>query len=324
MIWSISGDKQFRKCPRQWYYSNVVSDKRVKKDEFRKEVTILAYLQNIQAWRGSIVDDIISRLLINAINKKRIIQKDYYLNEAAKTFESQLNYARQKTYREGKNNSEIIDFGGLLEIEFGRNILEEDLKIAKQEIMDALNNLLDDKLFIEYLQSADHLISQRPLIYSYDRFTVKAIPDLMLIFTDKPPHIVDWKVHTYGTNSYDEQLVSYAIALNQVARAKPHVDFPSNIKDFQLKDYKLTEYQLLHPDRIRRNYVIDDESLERFSDKLSRGLMEMYMAGCHQKYSQVTVDEFPTTDFVENCKNCPFTLICKQADNEIRNKHLQN
>jgi hypothetical protein len=320
MIWSISGHKQFSKCQRRWFYSNVVADARVKNDTFRKEVTILSRLQTVDAWRGTIVDDIISRLLVNAINKKRPIIKDYFLKEAMIAYEAQLEYAIFQTYRDPSRN--ILDdknFAAIINCELGATLDEQHLKQAKSDINNALTNLLDNKSFIDYLKSATHLVSQRSLLYYFDRFYVRAIPDLIAFFENEPPHIFDWKVHIFGTNSYDEQLISYAVALFKVAQKKPHSDFPLNIGQYSIFDYKLTEYQLLHPERIKRDYVVDSESLEELSLKISGGIIEMYMAGCNRKYSELTPENFSTTSFFENCNNCPFIKICNQTSDELRN-----
>jgi hypothetical protein len=320
MIWSISGYKQFNKCQRRWYYSNVVADARVKNDPFRKEVTILSHLQTIDAWRGTIVDDIISRLLVNAINKKRPVIKDYFLKEAMAAYEAQLEYAIFQTYKDPMRNiHEDRNFAALINCELGTTLDDQHLKQAKTDINDALTNLLEDKSFIEYLRSAEHLVSQRSLLYFFDRFYIRAIPDLIAFFENEPPHIFDWKVHTFGTNSYDEQLISYAAALFKVAHKKPHSDFPANIKQYSIYDYKLTEYQLLHPERIKRDYVVDPESLEDLSSKITGGIIEMYMSGCNKKYSELTAENFSTTSFFENCHNCPFIKICNQTSDELRN-----
>lgn len=246
MIWSVSGDKQFNRCPRQWYFSNIVADGRVKNDEYRREVTILSKLQSVEAWRGTIVDDIISRILVNAVNQKYPIKKEYYLQQAAASFDQQLEYASFQKYRSpGSRLSADENFAALYPIDFGLGVTDLELDQARADIFDALNNLLDDHDFIAYLKSAKYLVSQRTLLYPLDRFNVRAIPDLIAFFDDAPPHIFDWKVHTYGNISYDEQLIAYAAALYKVIQKKPHADFPDDIKKYSIYDYKLSEYQLL-------------------------------------------------------------------------------
>lgn len=321
MIWSISGYKQYRKCPRQWYYKNIVADGRVKNNAFRKEVTVLSRLQSLEAWRGSIVDNVISRLLVNAINKKMPIQKAYYIQQADEIFNRQLIYAKEKRYRSEGEEAKTTnpDFAAFFDVELGNGIREEDVKRVRADMHDALDNFFEDKSFIEYLQSGKLLVSQRQLTYYFDRFTVRGTPDLIIFFHDKAPHIFDWKVHTFGTYTYDEQLISYAIALYKVTATKPHQDFPAGLSNYKLADYSLTEYQLLHKDRIRRDYTITNDAVEDFTDKVSKSIIEMYLTGAHKKFGEVSEERFDTTSHIENCRTCAFQLICKNSTDEIRN-----
>lgn len=311
-MWSITGYKGFLRCQRQWYYKNRVADARVKNDAYRKEVTLLSRLQSIEAWRGNIVDDIISRLLVNAINQKYPLKKEYFIKEALEAFDRQLEYAMFQKYREPDlAYAKDKDFAALIPFEFGTEVPDQILQQARADIETALENLFGDNEFIEYLKSAKLLISQRPLKYQFDHFTVEAKPDLIAFFHDGPPHIFDWKVHAYGTNTYDEQLISYAVALFKVNKIKPHSDFPADLSKYRIYDYKLSEYQLLHKERIRRDYTITEERLTEFGDNLSSGIIQMYMAGAHKKYSELVAEDFSTTSYVENCLQCGFKKICK-------------
>ncbi len=320
-MFTPTGYKLFQRCELQWYFKNIVADGRVKNDAFRKEITILSKLDSIAAWRGKIVDDVVSRLLVNSINKKFPIDRSYLLKEADSLFDSQLEYAAFQKYREpGRKYGQDKDFSALVDYEFGLGCTDEALNSARTDIHNAINNLLDDTEFIAYLQSASFLASQRSLHYQFSGLPVSARPDLIVFFEDRPPHIIDWKVHTYGIHTYDEQLISYAVALYKVVTTKPHVDFPASIGSYQIFDYKLTEYQLLHPERIRRDYEVTMDRLEELNDKMSKGIIEMYMKGCHKKYGEADPANFETTLFFENCHNCSFKKICKSKDYEtIRN-----
>ncbi|WP_412467098.1 PD-(D/E)XK nuclease family protein [Pedobacter sp. KLB.chiD] len=311
-MFTHTGYKIFQKCELQWYFKNIVADGRVKNDPFRKEVTILSKLDSIESWRGKIVDDIVSRLLVPTINRKMNIDRGYLIGEADRQFDAQLEYAAFQKYREpGRKFSQDADFAALFNFEFGLDCSEQALIDARKDIHAALNNLLDDGEFISYLRSAKLLVSQRSLHYQFSGLPVSSKPDLIVFFEDRPPHIVDWKVHTFGIHTYDEQLISYAVALFKVAATKPHVDFPVNLKSHQIFDYKLSEYQLLHPDRIRRDYEVTAERLEELSDRMSRGVIEMYQKGCHKKYGESDPSNFETTYYIENCHTCSFKNICK-------------
>lgn len=328
---SVTGYKQFRHCERQWYYKNIVADSRVKNDLFRREVTLLSKMQTLYAWRGSIVDSVLSKYLVNAINGKFSISKDYFIEQALSMFSSQLDYAANRKYREP--NATIVNnpvFSALIEYEFGNEVTKEEIEQAKDDIINALTNILDDVEFINYLKTAKYVISQRPLIYNFNRFSVKAIPDFIAFFDESPPHILDWKVHTYGTASYDEQLIAYAVALYKVAKVKPHSDFPESLSKWKIYDYKLSEYQLLHKDRIKRDYDVTEEKMQDFGENMSSAIIAMHIAGANKKYSEVSIDNFSTTDYIENCQKCPFKTICKKQDYEtgsefeVRNKHLRD
>ena len=152
MIWSISGSKLFKTCPRQWYYKNIVADGRVKNDPYRREVTILSKLQSLEAFRGKIVDDIISRKVINTINRKYTLKKDYFIKEALTAFENQLLFARLQNYREeGFKLSGDENFAALFDYEFKGSISVKDLEDAKADIVEAISNFIDNKELIEYL-----------------------------------------------------------------------------------------------------------------------------------------------------------------------------
>lgn len=316
-MFTPTGYKLFKKCELQWYFKSIVADGRVKNDSFRREVTILSKIDSIESWRGKIVDDVVSRLLVNSINKKFPIDKSYLLKEAELMFDSQLEYAAFQKYREPERRfTQDKDFAALMNYEFGIECRQSELDNAKNDIHNALSNLLDDTDFIEYLQSASFLASQRPLHYQFSGFPVSSKPDLIVFFKDKPPHIIDWKVHTYGINTYDEQLLSYAVALYKVIMTKPHADFPTGVNAYSILDYKLTEYQLLHPERSKRHYPITKERLEEVNDQMSNGIIQMYMKGCHKKYGEVEPTNFETTYYIENCHKCSFKNICKSKDYE--------
>ncbi|MEO6730905.1 MAG: PD-(D/E)XK nuclease family protein [Ferruginibacter sp.] len=320
---SVTGYKQFRQCERLWFYKNIVADSRVKNDSFRKEVTLLSKLQTINAWRGTIVDAVLSKYLVLAINNKYPIKKDYFIEQAMTIFDTQLEYAVLQKYREPDavltNNPA---FNAFIECELGEGVSDDEISQAKDDVVNALCNILDDNDFLDYLKSSKYVISQRPLIYSFDRFSVKAIPDFIAFFDDNPPHIFDWKVHTYGTASYDEQLIAYAVALFKVNKIKPHADFPANLAKWKISDYKLTEYQLLHKDRIKRDYDVTDDKIEDFGQNMSSAIIRMHMAGANKKYNQLKAENFSTTEYIELCQKCPFQKICKTDDYETTSKYL--
>ncbi|MDO1449552.1 PD-(D/E)XK nuclease family protein [Rhodocytophaga aerolata] len=305
MIWSPSAHKIFSRCPRQWFYKNVMADGRVKKDPLRIEATRLSKLKTIEAWRGMVVDQVISDFIIPRLNRKMTIVKDEVISIARKIFDKQFELACLAP----QNYSKIEV--GLLEIENGSSISSEQIEKAWAEVESALNNFLLDEELQSELKSGDYLVPQRPLTFKVGSFSVRGFPDLILFRQNSPPIIYDWKVHFFGTISYEQQLMVYALALTRI---KPHVDFERYIIGHVGEDIRLTEVQLIsHNSNYKRHYYVTSSKLEEIESFISDSLLKMYLAGGYRKYSEISASDFDTTHYPENCTFCSFTKLCKKA-----------
>lgn len=306
MNWSYSGYRQFLKCNRQWYYKSIVSHGTVK-DSHRREVTILSKLKTLDAWRGDIVDEVISQVAIGKIRKREGLYEDNLIWVANRKFEEKLDFARSKKYREPNTAfSDYDQMSAIIDFDNGEGIQESELKRVRNDIHEALRNFVNQEGLIEYLRTATQWLTQRTLSLPFSKFRVIGRPDLVLFFKDEPPHIFDWKVHTFATKTYQDQLLVYAFSLSQV---KPHKDFPLNMADYNVLDYRLTEFQLLTNEI--RDYEITEEDLLSTKNEIATGLLRMYRLGANRKFSDCTPEDFPTTTDPSACGNCSFKPICK-------------
>jgi hypothetical protein len=92
MRWSHSASRSFRKCQRQWYFKNVVANARAK-EPLRRRAYLLSKLQSVSAWRGKIVDDVISKTIIPGINRRSPITLRDAKTRARQLYDTQLAYA---------------------------------------------------------------------------------------------------------------------------------------------------------------------------------------------------------------------------------------
>ena len=60
MIWSISANRTFGKCQRQWFYQKGYASWAAKKVPARRLAYVLSKLTTISGLRGTIVDDVLS------------------------------------------------------------------------------------------------------------------------------------------------------------------------------------------------------------------------------------------------------------------------
>lgn len=306
MIWSISSYKTFKRCPRQWYYKNIVADGKVKNDPFRIEITRLSRLKTIDAWRGEIADRIISEELIRKIRSKDNLIITNTIALARKIFDKQF-----ETESLPLNEVEKHQFG-FIDTEFGRVIPKEKLERAWSDIELALNNFINNTELINELYDAKLLIPQRTLTLTYEGIGMRAIPDLIAFFSNEPPKIYDWKVHFEGTTPNEEQLVLYALALKN---CNPHVGFPESLKKDKVDEIRLAEIQLIaNESGFTRNYQATEKKVEMINELLDYSRLQMYGMYQLKKYKETTANEFATTADPDNCFNCGFQKHCKQVE----------
>lgn len=99
MKWSFSGYRQFRRCQRQWYFDTVVGH-HAAKDAFRREVYLLSKLQDLAAWRGQLVDHVLSTAVMRDIQRRRLPLYDRVLSTARDIFDRQVAFARAHRLRD--------------------------------------------------------------------------------------------------------------------------------------------------------------------------------------------------------------------------------
>ena len=306
MTWSPSMHKTLNRCNRQWYFKHRAADARVKNDSERIEITRLSKLKTIQAWRGGIVDQIISELIVQQIRRKEELWATELLRTARKIFDKQFLLATGHSIGDGfKPEFSFVDF------EYERVITEEVKQESWREIELAINNFLNDEVLIQELRGAEMLLPQWVLQFKHDGVNVKAIPDLIALSSVSAPKIYDWKVHSAGIYANELQLLSYAVALT---RAKPQERYAEYLLGLLPSEIALTEVQLI-ADGVghKRSYQANEENVKRVEDLISSNMLEIHGMGGDLKYAKIQAGDFETTDFPGNCKNCPFQKPCKSA-----------
>ena len=292
MMWSFSAHGTFRKCPRQWFYKKIYANWRAK-DPGRREAHRLSKLVSIPAWRGKVVDRIISEMIVPSVVRRRACSLD-----EAKKWADQL-FATERI--------QLMDStdGGFFEVAYGLPCSEERFTAARAEIHTALENLYKIASVWTLLHRAKALIPQRPLSFHQGEISVRVVPDLILFQSTQPPAIVDWKVNAYPMRDYWLQLVTGAIG---VTHCNPHRDWPSGAAQHDPRDIELLEVQLLAPDvRVHR---IADEDLQEAEDFIAISGTEMRLAcgGCEPK--DLTAGDFASASDPKTCHTCVFQGLC--------------
>jgi hypothetical protein len=294
----------FRRCARQWYFKTVVASG-IAKDPYRRRVHLLGKLQSVHAWRGQIVDHVISTVIVNAVRNNQRITLDYVKRRAHEQFQAELQFARNNRSLEVPFSSSTPDFVLLHPMYYVGDISQRDLDAALADIDAALANLYWMDEVKSEMKSATVLIPQRSLTFSHSGASVRAVPDLIAFYEDRPPVVFDWKVHTFGVHEAWLQLGVYALALT---RCSPHKDFPAASPNLEPTQIELLEVQLLT--KTCRRSRLEDVEIERVEAYIAESVTEIETALAGRSYSDVGPEDFGVTAYPNTCKTCAFQEVC--------------
>jgi len=306
MKWSISASNIFFQCPKKWYYETVFASSRAINPQ-RKEAYLLKHLQSVYAWRGKLVDQVISRFMVPRLNRHEKVGLDDLLNYANISLEEQLSFAKAQLYKSNGVKTNAHNYCALFELEYDGSLNEECIQQAKEEVGSSLTNLMNSHIINEIAEESSHLVAQRTLQFQFAKVTVKCTPDLIAFFNDRPPKIFDWKVETPKHKEHWLQLGIYGVALSRV---NPHKDFPAEQHKNLTDPTKigLVEFQLLRNQELKYSLTDDDVTdIENYIFMSSTRMQQMTNGGA---LPELLINILPTARFPETCTRCKFRKIC--------------
>jgi len=309
MIWSISKSKIFLECPRKWFFMDSVANSR-SKDPLKKEAFYLKQLCSLYAWRGNLVDHVIETKIVPSLRIKKIPLEEEVISYTRQLANDQLEFGLAQKYREKgmtKTNAGL-NYCAFYDIEYNGGLKEENFQYALKEAETSLSNLLSSDIVNSLVQSNLYLIPQRTLHHSMIDFHITCTPDLIVFYNERPPLIIDWKVHSGRNTDYWLQLGVYSYILS---RTKPHKDFPTRFSALvsDSKEIELIEFQLLQ-NKIKR-YKLTEQDICDIEDYI-------YKTGKIMKYAEeINEDEiknYSTSNYASSCKICQFKKLCFQGE----------
>jgi len=307
MKWSYTESKMFSKCQRKWYYFSIVANPN-SKDSLRREAYLLKQLQTVYAWRGSLVDSVIQKVIVPKMIYHYLPSESQVLDYAIQLMEKQIAFGKERRHlcRDITKSSTSEEYCAFYELEYGNGLDEEKLQEAKNDVIISLKNLLHSDLIKEVTKNNLYIVAQRELTFPFEEdIIVSCTPDMIVFFKDKPPLIVDWKVHFFGNVDAWLQLGIYAIGL---VKTKPHRDFPQDLRQMGPSKVHLIEYQLLK--NIQREYSISAEEIADIEDYIFESSTRMKRLVNGRKYNRLDISRFETARSPEICEKCQFKKLC--------------
>lgn len=308
MIWSISSDKLFRRCQRQWFYKQVYGNARARKQPERYEAYLLSKLTSVSSVRGQAVDDALTERLIPAVNRGFVPDCGQLQQFARDRFTNVLKLAREIPLSERVSNPAKLPehFRLLFDDEYGSGTEDDEIDSGYAEIDASLSNLYESDRVLQTLLGSDYAVSQRALTWKVGEDSVRAVPDVIAFSNDEPPIVLDWKVHFFANADASRQLASYSLAL---ARVNPHRDFPFSSVGWPEAETRLWEFQLLKGELREFEYSADEyEDLEQW---ITGRVMETSLSlHGRKKSSDFGPEEFPAAFDGRQCERCNFKRLC--------------
>jgi hypothetical protein len=311
MIWSVSTGKMFDRCQRQWFFKTQLANAKAK-DEGRQRAYRLGKLQSVSAWRGSVVDQVLSQEVMPAFERGWPMTAEKALTLAMVRFDRQLAIGRaHRLHEPGLRPSALgDDFVAFHDIEYGGGLADDAIETARSEVGRAIQAFFSMDDLIRRLRTADRLVTQRSLCFAHADASVRAVPDVIAFSRADPPVIVDWKVHAFGWRDAWLQLAVYAAALT---RCTPHKDFPFASGQFRETDIELLEVQLLTG--TIRTHRLGEEHFARADAHIAQSAERMLLAldGMNGKAWSLPPTDFPATRYAVVCASCPYRSVCWEA-----------
>jgi len=308
MKWSFSHRASFRRCQRQWYYRHVLANARAK-DPLRQEAYRLSKLVTVYSWRGKLVDNVISHVVVPALNQGHRVGLDEALRAALIEFEAGM-AASAPRHRSGADRQASDGSSpAFFEIEYGSTLTDQVLQQARSDVEQSLSNFFANSCLWNLLQGANRLIAQRSLSFTHDDTAVSAVPDLIVFYPSANPLIVDWKVHRNPVPDSWLQLATYAVAL---ARCKPHRDWPVASTTDDPSRIRLVELQLLNSET--REHAVTPEDVEDLQNLISDSATEMLLSLGTRRARALDPQDFPVAGRPTTCQVCNFRKLCWEGE----------
>lgn len=304
-MWTVSEAKAINRCQRQWFYQYRFRSALATKAPARREAYVLSTFQTVDQWRGSVVDMAIKEIVVPALNNRQELWLKDLLRQADRLFDSQLAYARANRARDAgmaKSHSPT-EFAALLVVEENGDISDEDVQRARADVHAALLNLAKIPGLRDTLRSARRVVAQNTYHFKYRDEPMKVVPDLVVFYQDRPPLVIDWKVHFFGLRDARTQLLIYAMGLARSGKAGGTMT-----RSWLETEIATMEVQLLTG--VTRTFTLDDAAVVEMEEFIDSSMRTIARVGEGKEWDEIDVTDLSGPLADDGCENCGFKPLC--------------
>ncbi len=299
MRWSISAHNAFRRCQRQYFFSQIMASHNARDCE-RHEAFILKQLQGLPLWQGSLVHKGIQKYVVPWLANGSLPDRDDVIRQTLAIADRQIAFSSSCQYRvDGQSKQSAGDsYCALFEHEYGIGIASERLQEVRETVSRCLRNLFDQRDFLDQLthNSGHHPEWLADFKVAGTRVVVQL--DLLCFQGGQMPVIIDWKVGRAESSDYSHQVMTYVLSLLrspicQNAQAESVSVYEVNLLTNQIKPHIVTESKIMETE----NFIF--QSIE-----------EMKALAGDAKFESQHIEDYELAGSWMTCMYCNFRKLC--------------
>lgn len=299
MRWSISAHNAFRRCQRQYFFSQIMASHNAR-DRERREAFILKQLQGLPAWQGSLVHKGIQKYVIPWLANGSLPDRDDVIQQTLAIADMQMAFSSSCQYRvDGQSKSSAGDsYCALFEHEYGIGITSERLREVHQTVSQCLCNLFDQRDFLDQLR---HNSGHRPELLADFRVAGTRVVvqlDLLCFQGRQMPVIIDWKVGRSESSDYSHQVMTYALSLLR----------SPNYQNVQTEGVSVYEVNLLK-NQIKPHIVTEDKIIET-ENFIFQSIEEIKAVSADRTFESQHIEDYELARSWMTCRYCNFRKLC--------------
>jgi len=304
-MWTVSEAKSINRCQRQWFFQYRFRSALATKVPDRREAYVLSTFQTVDQWRGSVVDLAIKEVVVPALNLRQELWPADLLRQADELFDRQLAFARANRTREADmaKSHAPNEFAALLVVEEDGSISDAEIDRARGDVHAALRNLTKIPGLREMLRSARRVVAQNTYHFKFRGESLKVVPDLVVFYHDRPPLIIDWKVHFFGLRDARTQLLIYAMGLARSGKAGG-----TATRGWLETELVTMEVQLLTG--VARSFSLDANAVREVEEYIDSSMRAISRVGEGKEWNEIDLSELGGPLGDDGCENCGFKPLC--------------
>ena len=299
MRWSISAHNTFRRCQRQYLFSQIMASHNARDPE-RREAFLLKQLQSLPAWQGNLVHKGIQKYVVPWLVNRSLPNRNDVIRQTLAMADRQIAFSSSRQYRvDGQSKQNAGDsYCALFEHEYGIGIAPERLQEVYETVSQCLRNLFDQQDFLDQLR---HHWGHRPEFRTDFRVggtRVAVQLDLLCFKEDRTPIIVDWKVAGSESSDYSHQAMTYALSLLRSPTC-------ANIQADSISVYEVNLLKnQIKPHIVTENKIVETENF------IFQSIEEMKSLAGDGRFESQHVEDYELAGSVMSCIYCNFRKLC--------------